>query len=125
MLGMKSQADGFRIPTLFASLYDTTVNPAILSVDVDDLFVANSDFFDQRLRPNHQAQIHRDVSIALKLLDEVGAKATFFVNTQYCGQEEDFLSEIRRHGHALASHGHRHRDIRRLTLLDFEKDLEQ
>jgi len=109
----------------FASLYDTTMNPAILSVDVDDLLVANSDFFGQPLRPNHQAQIQRDLSIGLKLLDEVGAKATFFVNTQYCEQEEDFLSEIHRRGHVLASHGHRHRDVRRLTLLDFEKDLVQ
>jgi hypothetical protein len=125
MLGRKSQADEFSIPTVLGSLYDATMNLAILSVDVDDLLVANSDFFGQPLRPNHQAQIQRDLSIGLKLLDEVGAKATFFVNTQYCEQEEDFLSEIHRRGHVLASHGHRHRDVRRLTLLDFERDLVQ
>jgi hypothetical protein len=98
---------------------------SILSVDVDDLLVANSDFFDQPLRHGHEARIQRDLAIALDLLDQVGAKATFFVNTQYCRPGEDLLTEIHARGHALASHGHRHRDVRRLTIEEFEQDLTQ
>ena len=95
----------------------------ILSIDVDDLIIANADFFGEAVPASHQARVEADVLDALELLDANDAKATFFVNAQYKEQLAVAMHEIVARGHVLGSHGYRHRNIATLTLKEFESDL--
>lgn len=95
----------------------------ILSIDVDDLVIANADFFDESPGSNHVPQVEHDVATALGVLGECGVQATFFVNAQYCERYPTIVPSIHARGHAIASHGFRHQNIANLTLEEFEADL--
>ncbi len=95
----------------------------LLSIDVDDLVVGVQDFLLGDDGPSgYTGRIDRDVAAVLDLLDRHGAKATFFVNAQYCDRHPSMASDIAARGHVLASHGFRHRDVRRRTLAQFRDD---
>ena len=95
----------------------------LLSIDVDDLLIANADFFDEPLLPDYNTNIEHELISALDLLQECGVHATFFVNAQYCAGHSDALREIVTRGHSVASHGYRHKNIGALSPDDFERDL--
>ncbi len=95
----------------------------ILSIDVDDLLIANADFFGEAVPPDYSSDIEREIRGALDLIDSCEAQATFFVNAQYCERHPAAIREIAARGHSLASHGFRHRNIAALSLDEFETDL--
>lgn len=95
----------------------------LLSIDVDDLLVANADFFEEQLPDQYEDRVEHDIRATLDTLRATETKATFFVNARYFDSEIDVLKEIASDGHELASHGFSHRNISRLTLEEFEHDL--
>ena len=58
----------------------------------------------------------------LDVLDEYGAKSTFFIGGSWADDNVDCVREIYRRGHELASHGYFHKDHSRMTL---EANLEE
>lgn len=59
----------------------------------------------------------------LDCLDRVGAKATFFLVGKQVELYPELTAEIHRRGHTLASHSYTHRDMRRLSALEIEREL--
>jgi hypothetical protein len=95
----------------------------ILSIDVDDLLIANADFCNAPNLKGSKHQVEHDIDKTLQLLDEYNASATFFVNCQYFDHNQDPLRRILSAGHHLASHGYHHFHIQRISLEDFKADL--
>ncbi|MDE5942721.1 MAG: polysaccharide deacetylase family protein [Clostridia bacterium] len=58
----------------------------------------------------------------LDILDEYGAKSTFFIGGSWADDNVDCVREIYRRGHELASHGYFHKDHSRMSL---EANLEE
>ena len=58
----------------------------------------------------------------LDLLDEYGAKATFFIGGSWADDNIDCVREIFRRGHELGSHGYFHKDHEKLS---YEGNLEE
>lgn len=54
----------------------------------------------------------------LDILDEHGAKATFFIGGSWADDNIDCVREIYRRGHELGSHGYFHKDHSKMTLED-------
>lgn len=52
----------------------------------------------------------------LDVLDEYGAKSTFFIGGSWADDNVDCVREIYRRGHELASHGYFHKDHSRMSL---------
>jgi peptidoglycan/xylan/chitin deacetylase (PgdA/CDA1 family) len=102
-------------------MYDSATR--ILSIDVDDLIVGTADYYGEPVPAGHRSTIEHDVRTTLDVLARCDARATFFVNTQYCILFPAMLKEIHDRGHMLASHGDRHRNVADLSLPEFERDL--
>lgn len=58
----------------------------------------------------------------LDVLDEYGAKSTFFIGGSWADDNVDCVREIYKRGHEIASHGYFHKDHSRLS---FEGNLEE
>lgn len=58
----------------------------------------------------------------LDILDEYGAKATFFIGGSWADDNIDCVREIYRRGHELGSHGYFHKDHSKMT---YEDNLEE
>jgi len=95
----------------------------LLSIDMDDLIIANADFFNESLSPSYRTNIDNEVMTTLDTLDECETKATFFVSAQYSRRHDQLLREIVERGHIIASHGFRHRNIAAMPLTEFQDDL--
>jgi polysaccharide deacetylase family protein (PEP-CTERM system associated) len=97
----------------------------LLSIDFEDwhqlvhrrLGFANWD------RP-HPA-LERQTAHLLDLLDELGAKATFFLLGMTVAQHRELVAEIVRRGHEPASHGYAHTRVYDQTPEQFRADLER
>jgi peptidoglycan/xylan/chitin deacetylase (PgdA/CDA1 family) len=61
----------------------------------------------------------------LDILDTAGVKATFFLVGERVQAAPDVAAEIARRGHEIAVHGHRHRNLLRLTPGQIARDLDQ
>jgi peptidoglycan-N-acetylglucosamine deacetylase len=59
----------------------------------------------------------------LEILDQHGAKATFFVVGEQVVRRPELVAETLRRGHAIALHGYRHRLQSRLSALTLRDDL--
>jgi peptidoglycan/xylan/chitin deacetylase (PgdA/CDA1 family) len=95
----------------------------LLSIDVDDLLIANADLFGARLPSSYRSSLETDLIQTLDLLGECACTATFFVNAQYCRDFGDIVREIVSRGHSVASHGYRHHHAGRISLESFRDDL--
>lgn len=69
------------------------------------------------------AALERQTAVLLDLLDEVGARATFFVLGVSARHHPELLAEIAARGHELASHGYDHRPLATHTPDTFAVDL--
>lgn len=70
-----------------------------------------------------ESRVQRNTDLTLALLDEVGAKATFFVLGWIGEHQPQVVAEVARRGHEIASKGYFHRSIRDLTPEQFREDL--
>jgi polysaccharide deacetylase family protein (PEP-CTERM system associated) len=70
-----------------------------------------------------ESRVQRNTDLALDLLDEVGAKATFFVLGWIGEHQPQVVAEVVRRGHEVASKGYFHRSIRQMTPDQFREDV--
>jgi len=105
----------------------TTSHPAnavhVLSIDVEDIVVAATDLYSKEPPAGYVDSVGGDLRATLAVLDAAGARATFFMNTRYCDAHHDVVREVVARGHVLGTHGHRHADVRRLSVAEFRDDL--
>lgn len=67
---------------------------------------------------------HRECTPALlDLLGEAGARATFFLVGEQVERRPELAARIAREGHAIALHGHRHRNLLRISPRALAQDL--
>ena len=69
--------------------------------------------------------LERQTQTVLDLLDELGARATFFVLGMTAARYPDLVREVVARGHELASHGHAHERVYDLKRDGFRADLER
>jgi polysaccharide deacetylase family protein (PEP-CTERM system associated) len=70
-----------------------------------------------------ESRVHRNTELTLDLLDQVGAKATFFVLGWIGEHQPEVVAEVVRRGHEVASKGFFHRHIRQMTPEQFREDV--
>jgi peptidoglycan/xylan/chitin deacetylase (PgdA/CDA1 family) len=61
----------------------------------------------------------------LAVLDELGARATFFVVGEMCAKHPDIVAEIAARGHELAGHGYTHRRFTDLSPSELSDELQR
>jgi peptidoglycan/xylan/chitin deacetylase (PgdA/CDA1 family) len=71
------------------------------------------------------AALERQTLAVLDLLDELGAKATFFQLGMTVANHRDLSAEIARRGHEPASHGYAHLRVYEQTRDEFRADVER
>jgi polysaccharide deacetylase family protein (PEP-CTERM system associated) len=97
----------------------------LLSIDFEDwhqLVHRRLGFADWD-RPH--AALERQTSYLLDLLDELDARATFFLLGMSVARHRDLVAEIVRRGHEPASHGYAHARVYDQTREEFRTDLER
>jgi peptidoglycan-N-acetylglucosamine deacetylase len=72
----------------------------------------------------HRA-LERQTAYLLDLLDDLGARATFFLLGMTVANHRDLVAEIVRRGHEPACHGYAHARVYDLTPDEFRADLER
>ncbi|MFZ5452295.1 MAG: polysaccharide deacetylase family protein [Thermodesulfobacteriota bacterium] len=96
----------------------------LLSIDVDDFAIAACNLISGDDAPaSYRSHLTDEVLLTLKLLDRVRIQATFFINAQYCLDNERIIEEIIKGGHIIASHGLKHEDVLRMSLDKFRADV--
>ena len=73
--------------------------------------------------PRFESRVQRNTERTLDLLDEMGAKATFFVLGWIAEHQPQVVAEVARRGHEIASKGYWHRSIRQMTPEEFRTDV--
>lgn len=96
----------------------------ILTINLEDYFQVGplSSAVPQRYWPRFQMRVEQSTLETLAILDECGAKATFFVVgwiAEHCGE---LLREVCRRGHEVASKGFYHRSLGQMPPEDFRDD---
>jgi polysaccharide deacetylase family protein (PEP-CTERM system associated) len=69
--------------------------------------------------------LERQAESVFALLDELGARATFFVLGMTAERYPDLVREIAQRGHELACHGYAHERVHRQREDDFRRDVER
>ena len=93
-----------------------------LTVDVEDWYHVCG-FERQQAIPRSSRRVAAATERILKLLDEYGVKATFFVLGSVAASEPELAKRIAAEGHEVASHGWSHRLIHQLTPDQFRDEL--
>jgi polysaccharide deacetylase family protein (PEP-CTERM system associated) len=99
---------------------ECAMSPNILTIDVEDWYHA--------LVPPSQWRSCEDRILdstqrLLDIIDEAGARATFFVLGDVADQHPELVREISQRGHEVGSHGYHHHFVYRQTPADFEADV--
>jgi polysaccharide deacetylase family protein (PEP-CTERM system associated) len=68
--------------------------------------------------------LRRQTRALLALLDELGARATFFVLGMAARAHADLIEQVLAHGHEIGSHGDAHLPVHRQTPAEFAADLD-
>ncbi len=103
----------------------TRPNPSHgLSIDVEDYYHVEA--FADRIAPDtwsrYSARVVQNTRRILELLDQAGAKATFFILGWVAEREPGLLLEIASAGHELGCHSYLHQCVWRLTPERFRED---
>lgn len=96
-----------------------------MSIDVEDYFQVSA--FAPHIRredwDSMPCRVERNVDVILELLDEAGAKATFFTLGWIAERYPQVVRRIVEGGHELASHGYGHQRVSDLTPELFRDDI--
>lgn len=96
-----------------------------MSIDVEDYFQVSA--FASHIRREEwdslPCRVERNVDVILGLLDEAGAKATFFTLGWIAERYPQVVRRIVDNGHELASHGYGHQRASELTPGQFRSDI--
>lgn len=99
----------------------------ILSIDVEEYFQVEAfwDVIPRESWDSHQSRLTMNIMRLLDIFDEHQAKATFFSLGWVAERYPQVLAEIRSRGHEIATHGHMHRSLKRMTPDEFALDLDK
>jgi polysaccharide deacetylase family protein (PEP-CTERM system associated) len=100
---------------------------AAMSIDVEDWFQV------ENLKPvvarttwdSRESRVVRNTNRILSLLEEQGARATFFVLGWVAERQPELIRRIAAGGHEIASHGYGHDLIYTLSPAEFRADVER
>jgi polysaccharide deacetylase family protein (PEP-CTERM system associated) len=97
----------------------------ILTVNLEDYFQVGPlrSVIPQRYWANFEMRVEQNTLAVLDLLDQHQIKATFFAVGWIADQLGDFLSEITRRGHEVASKGYLHRSLDQMSAGEFREDV--
>jgi polysaccharide deacetylase family protein (PEP-CTERM system associated) len=97
----------------------------ILTVNLEDYFQVGplSSVIPQRYWPHFETRVEQNTLAVLDLLDQHGIKATFFAVGWIADQLGEFLAEITRRGHEVASKGYLHRSLDQMSPDEFREDV--
>jgi peptidoglycan-N-acetylglucosamine deacetylase len=91
----------------------------IMSVDLEDYFCDLP--FEQWSK--YQSKIETSTELLLELFEKHNVKATFFTVGYIAEKFPKLIKKIHDIGHELGSHTYAHIDLRRVSRIEFEKDL--
>jgi polysaccharide deacetylase family protein (PEP-CTERM system associated) len=99
----------------------------ILTIDVEDWFQVEAlrEVISYQEWSNCESRVLSNVLRILAILDENGAKATFFILGWIAEKYPQVVLEINRHGHEVASHGYAHRVVYEQKETEFKDDIER
>ena len=66
-----------------------------------------------------------NTDLLLSLLDEAGAKATFFVTGEFCDKYPEDVRKMYQAGHEIANHSDAHPHVKGMNILDLTADTEE
>ena len=98
--------------------------PALLSVDFEDWQQLIERELGLTERLAGLRAFERQMSIVLELLDELRAKATFFVLGCTAERHPALVQEVAAKGHEIGCHGYAHRRVLGQTRDEFRRDVE-
>ena len=91
----------------------------ILSIDLEDYFCD----LPFELWANYKERVVKNTKIILRHLDSYKAQATFFTLGYIAEKHPELIEEIIAKGHEISSHGYYHKDLRKISPSEFEKEL--
>ncbi len=108
-----------------ASPPDTSPQRHILTVNLEDYFQVGplSSVIPQRYWSHFEMRVEKNTLAVLDLLDQYDIKATFFAVGWIADQLGDFMTEITRRGHEVASKGYLHRSLAQMSPEEFREDV--
>jgi polysaccharide deacetylase family protein (PEP-CTERM system associated) len=97
----------------------------LITVSLEDYFQAGAfaSLIPRGQWYRFESRVERATTRTLDLLDEVGARATFFVLGVVAEQFPELVRSLRERGHEVASKGHQHRPIHELSAGSLADDL--
>ena len=102
-----------------------TIQPQhILTVDLEDWHDSFADL-DPRVASSLPTRARHGVDPLLKILQETGDQATFFVLGDLAERAPEVIREIAAAGHEIACHGMRHRPLHELSRTSFREDIRE
>lgn len=103
---------------------DRTTGPTTNAISFDLEHWHSATLLESELT-DPEDHIERSVEIVLDLLRRHGVRATFFVVGEVADEYPSLVETVRDDGHEIASHGHTHTPLFRLTPDEFEEELSQ
>lgn len=99
----------------------------ILTIDVEDWFQVEAlkKCISYQEWNSCESRVLSNVLRILEILDENGAKATFFILGWIAERSHQVVIEIEKHGHEIASHGYGHRVVYEQEESEFENDIKK
>jgi polysaccharide deacetylase family protein (PEP-CTERM system associated) len=96
-----------------------------LTIDVEDYFQVSAlaPHFDRSDWHRIPCRVERNIDVVLGLLNECGAKATFFTLGWIAERYPGLVARIVAEGHELASHGHAHHRATDQNRAEFSEDI--
>lgn len=98
------------------------VSRNILTVDVEDWY-QGLEVIPVKDWPRLENRIWAGLTKLLRLLEEAGAKATFFILGYLAKEFPEVVLEIQRRGHEIGTHGYSHKLIYEQGMEEFAKEL--
>jgi polysaccharide deacetylase family protein (PEP-CTERM system associated) len=119
------QPNQIQLDTELRRSHDTLFD--VLSVDVEDYFHVEAfmDCVPQSSWPDFPSRVRANTERILKMFDEFGCRATFFVLGWVAEREPALVREIVQAGHEVACHSYHHRRVTTLTPEEFREDLQR
>ena len=95
----------------------------VFTIDTEDWFHANYEDNLFQNDANIKSTVEENTEVYLGILDEYGAKATFFILGFVAEEHPELVKRIASMGHEIASHGYGHQLVYKQTSNEFREDV--
>lgn len=103
------------------------MHPVCVTIDVEDWFQVENlrPAFPRSVWDRQEWRVQRNVDRLLEILDEAGARATFFILGSVAEAFPGMARRIGEEGHEVASHGYHHQLLYTMRTSELKADLER